>query len=454
MAKSATIGEVDQIKNDLGSQNLKNEAGEEFSVPISVNAEKRLVRKIDMMVLPLMVFAYMMAFLDKQTLNYVALMEMREDLHLVGLQYNWSSSVFYFGYLFFSCAISHRISGITFDGQIPSGKISRDQPVHYPPVLLNFIVQLLTQVSMLWAIILACHRATNNFADLMVARFFLGCSEASLSPGFTLITSLWYRTSEQPLRHGIWFGGNSLSIILGNLIAAGIWHIRDGLRPWQWLFIIFAIVTFLWGLILFFRLPDSPTDASFLTQEERLIATEHLKANQTGYKNIHVERAQIFEACTDVMTWLLAVLVLSNNIPNGGFTAFNGLVLKGFGYTTFRTLLLGMSGGAVVLVSVVIGAAISSKLPNSRCMVIVTMNLVGMLGSALVYATSSIASRYAGLLLMGVYSSARPVSMAMISSNVGGFTKRATVNAIYFMYCAGNIIGPQLFFEREEPGYQ
>jgi MFS family permease len=82
-------------------------------------------------------------------------------------------------------------------------------------------------------------------------------------------------------------------------------------------------------------------------------------------------------------------------------------------------------------------------------------NLSSIIGSALVYATSSVASRYAGLLLMGIYSVAMPISMAMISSNVGGFTKKATVSAIYFiMYCTGNIIGPQLFFEKEAPKYQ
>ena len=82
-------------------------------------------------------------------------------------------------------------------------------------------------------------------------------------------------------------------------------------------------------------------------------------------------------------------------------------------------------------------------------------HLSSIIGSALVYATSSVASRYAGLLLMGIYSVAMPISMAMISSNVGGFTKKATVSAIYFiMYCTGNIIGPQLFFEKEAPKYQ
>lgn len=91
----------------------------------------------------------------------------------------------------------------------------------------------LTRGSILWSLVLACHAATTNFAGLMVVRFFLGCTEASLSPGFSLITSLWYRTSEQPLRHGIWFCGNSLSLIFGNLIAVGILQIEDRLKAWQ-----------------------------------------------------------------------------------------------------------------------------------------------------------------------------------------------------------------------------
>lgn len=49
-----------------------------------------------------MVVAYMMAFLDKQTLNYTSLMGLLQDLHLTGNQYSWASGIFYFGYLFFS----------------------------------------------------------------------------------------------------------------------------------------------------------------------------------------------------------------------------------------------------------------------------------------------------------------------------------------------------------------
>ncbi|KAK9647272.1 hypothetical protein HCH54_005984 [Aspergillus fumigatus] len=407
----------------------------------SSTAEKRLVRKIDIMILPIMTFAYMMAFLDKQALSYTAIMGLRTDLNLKGSEYSWSGSIFYFGYLFFSYPAS--ILMVKF----PLGKYLACNLFVILPKRLGLI---LTMNSMLWAIVLACHAATTNFAGLMVARFFLGCTEASVSSGFSLITSLWYRTSEQPLRHGIWFCGNSISMIIGNLVAMGIWQIKTGLQPWKWLFIIFGIVTFLWGILMFFRLPDTPNTASFLTEAEKLLAIERLKANKAGYKRNKIDTSQIIEAFIDPKTWLLA---------------FSSLILYGFGFSTFKTLLLGMPVGALHHILQ------NPQLPlhrHRRSRLYQVNPLTGytatdpdknddhsILGSALVYATESIAARYAGLLLMGVYSVSMPLSLAMVASNIGGFSKRATVSAIYFvMYCTGNIVGPQLFYESEAPKYQ
>ncbi|KAJ5379214.1 hypothetical protein N7509_012333 [Penicillium cosmopolitanum] len=398
----------DQIeKKAIGDHDAKvetrsfdNGAVEQFqsSFEFSPIAEKRLVQKIDRTILPIMVVAYMMAFLDKQTLSYSALMGLLQDLHLTGTQYSWASGIFYFGYLFFSYPASLLMV------KFPLGKY----------LAVNFI---------LWAIVLACHAATTNFATLMVARFFLGCTEASLSPGFTLITSLWYRTSEQPLRAGIWFCGNSLSLVIGNSIAVGILEIKSKLGAWQWLFIIFGVLTFVWGVLMLFRLPNSPTDAPFLTEEERMIATERLRANHTGFKNTHIDKGQIMEVFQDPKTLLLAIMVLTANIPNGGYTTFNGLVLKGFGFDTRHTLLLALPGGFIVFLFV----------------------LSGIVGSVLVYVCKSVGARYAGLILMGVYSTAMPIALTMISSNVGGFTKKATVGAVFFIF---------YFFENEAPKYQ
>lgn len=79
---------------------------------------------------------------------------------------------------------------------------------------------------------------------------------------------------------------------------------------------------------MLFRLPNSPTDAKFLNEEERMIATERLKANNTGFKNTHIDRSQIAEAFQDPKTLLLAIMVLSANIPNGGYTTVSPTIVN------------------------------------------------------------------------------------------------------------------------------
>lgn len=84
-----------------------------------------------------------------------------------------------------------------------------------------------------------------------------------------------------------------------------------------------------------------------------------------------------------------------------------------------------------------------------------TVIVISIVGAALIYTSNDLWTDFAGLALLGIYSTGMPLSLAMISSNVGGFTKRATVSSLLFLaYCTGNIIGPQLFFAREAPKYK
>lgn len=87
--------------------------------------------------------------------------------------------------------------------------------------------------SIVWAVVLAAHAGTQNFTGLFLARFFLGAAEASISPGFSLITGMWYTREEQPLRHGLWFFGSSIAVMFGALLGYGIAHIHGGIGPWR-----------------------------------------------------------------------------------------------------------------------------------------------------------------------------------------------------------------------------
>jgi MFS family permease len=85
----------------------------------------------------------------------------------------------------------------------------------------------------LWGGVLACHVTSHNFAGTMVTWFFLGAMEAAVSPGLSLITGMWYTRQEQPLRHELWFAGNSVATAFSGLVSYGVAHITGSIPAWK-----------------------------------------------------------------------------------------------------------------------------------------------------------------------------------------------------------------------------
>ena len=84
---------------------------------------------------------------------------------------------------------------------------------------------------------LAVHSACKNFGGLIVVRLLLGVFEAASAPALILITGMWYKRSEQPLRIAIWYLGVGIGTIVGALASYGFqfytgkhfysWQVRD-----------------------------------------------------------------------------------------------------------------------------------------------------------------------------------------------------------------------------------
>lgn len=72
---------------------------------------KRLRRKIDLRVVPLMFLCYTMQFLDKVILNYAAVMGINEDLGLVGNQFSNIATFLFVGLLCFEIPNSEYLLG-------------------------------------------------------------------------------------------------------------------------------------------------------------------------------------------------------------------------------------------------------------------------------------------------------------------------------------------------------
>lgn len=73
--------------------------GEE--IEFTPEEERRVLRKIDLALMPLLCWIYALQFADKTSLNYASLMGIRNDTNLDpdSQQYSWASSIFYAGYI-------------------------------------------------------------------------------------------------------------------------------------------------------------------------------------------------------------------------------------------------------------------------------------------------------------------------------------------------------------------
>ncbi|KAJ5788924.1 uncharacterized protein N7518_005935 [Penicillium psychrosexuale] len=427
-------------KPDLGILKVESSSavrdvdlGQLFEVETTPEMEKKVLRKLDFFLIPLMGGCYMLQYIDKLAISQATLFNLRQDLGLEGNEYNWASAIFYFGYFAWSWPSSYLVV------RLPLGKY-------------------LSCAVCVWGGCVMCHAACTNWAGLMAARFFLGVGEASIAPGFALITGMFYTRAEQPARQAAWFIGNSIAVLLGGLIAYGIGNIHGtAVAQWQLLFLVLGAITSLYGVLLFFTLPDSPAKAVFLKPNEQAIAVHRTLKNKTGVLDTgKFQWGQVLMAVKDLQTWFLVLYTLCVNFCNGGLTSFSAIIITGFGFPHLEALLIQMPIGGAQLVFLVLTSGIASLVPKSRIIMMMVNTSVSMVGMILILKLDSDnqAGKMTGLCLGGVFAANIPLSLSLISSNVAGFTKKSTVSALMFAaYCVGNIVGPQFFIPSEEPSY-
>ena len=89
---------VDALKGEIADEgyDLFEQTNQET---LSEESSRAVRRKLDLRLLPLMCLLYGLNYVDKVAMGWAVLFNFREDLGLVGTQYSWASSMFYFGYL-------------------------------------------------------------------------------------------------------------------------------------------------------------------------------------------------------------------------------------------------------------------------------------------------------------------------------------------------------------------
>lgn len=265
---------------------------------------------------------------------------------------------------------------------------------------------------------------------------WMGFFEAAATPGMTLMTGYWYTRKEVPLRQCIWYSALGWGGMVGSYMSTGISKLPDTVSPakWQLIFYILGGATMIWAVVIFFLLPDSPSNAYFLKPHERIIAVKRVASNEYGVKNKHFDKKQAMLSFYDPKVILLFICVFAAAVPNGVVNSFSTIIIRDMGFGTTRTTELKSVGDACQIIALLIGGTIMLNVRNSRLAVATGANILCTVAAALTafLPRSNTWGRLVSFWLVDAQSVGFNVTLMTISSNMGGYTHRSAASGLIF----------------------
>ncbi|KAI1401872.1 major facilitator superfamily domain-containing protein [Hypoxylon fuscum] len=440
-SKSVAYGETNSVYVVQKPPLIKDLSDEEYSV-----LEKKLIRKMDMRLMPMVILIYIMNYLDRNAIASARLGGLEEDLGLKGYEFQTCVAILNVGYLLM---------------QVPSNLLLNK--IGKPALYLTACMAGATFANgiTVWGVICACSGATHSFGGLLACRFFLGFVEAAYYPGVLATLSAWYVRKEMSLRTGIFYCGSMLSGAFSGLIAAGIVDSMDGsrgLRAWRWLFLIEGSATVVIAFAAYFVLPNFPANTPWLTDQERQLAMYRLEVDAAGEADwVSSDREPLWAGFKMIMTdpknWILVAVVYGAG-SSISINSFFPTVVASFGRSKVQTLLL---TAPPYLLACLVCAAVSwhADRTNERYWHTVGPLATAMVGLIVACAASGIGPRYFGAMIMlpGIYTGFNMAMVWTANTNNRPPAKRAAavafnnalsgVSGVYSSYLYPNNAGPR-----------
>ncbi|KAF9433826.1 hypothetical protein BGZ76_008931 [Entomortierella beljakovae] len=444
--------------------------------------EKRLVRKIDWRLIPILGMFYAVSTLNRVNLLNARMFAFESALHVTAEQYSWVVALFYVGY------------GLA---EIPS----------------NFALLYLTPKVWLPASMFAWGCLTFSLAwakslhMLLLGRCLLGVAEAALIPGVLIYISMFYKRSEQTFRLAILQAFSSVAGAVGGLLSRGMGHLdgRFDIYGWQWIFIVEGLITIVLSVLAWFLLTKSPESAPWLNQRETSIAIYRIR-NDTKIKvTKHINSQNIIAAIKDRKVYIFMAInmciaismVSTTGVYSRAWMGMAKLIKDGHANPAKvplvnhsipiikRAILLPepiherLKAGFTSIISqeptndarmlaqllstptYVVGAiasfcvAIIADRTQQRGIIMIFLGIAMIAGYMMQLLTLNIYVNYAGVMILTMgQTPITPIVTSWLTTNLGGYAKRVIAIAMFLMASSiGGIIGSQLYQSRDSPRY-
>lgn len=157
--------------------------------------------------------------------------------------------------------------------------------------------------TMVWGALSALTGFVTNETQFIMLRFALGMAEACFYPGILLLASIFFPNKIRGAAIGIFVLGVPVALTLGSPISGALLEL-DGLlgQPgWFWMFVLEGLPAVVLGFICFFYLDDRPSEARYLTEDEKNALMAQLASEQKT-----VMTSKVSDALKNIKVWHLA----------------------------------------------------------------------------------------------------------------------------------------------------
>jgi len=395
--------------------------------------EAKLVRRIDLHVIPFLCIMYLLAFLDRVNIANAKVFGLSQDLKLTGNRYNVALVIFFVPYILF---------------EVPSNVILKKLK---PRIWLSICMFGFGLVTMLQGFV-------QNYSGLLATRFFLGVFETGMFPGAFYLIGMWYRRHEAQKRYSFFFSSTTLAGAFGGLLASAIGKMDyvGGYRGWRWIFILEGLLTVVVSLFFFFLLPNFPEESKWLTEDERAFVKARLQIDQgKSARDRKMTLGDIGRVFKDPKILIGGFMYFGLIVPAYSYSYFSPQIIQGYGYSPIQTQLHSVPPWAAAFGFSMLIAWFSDRMQHRFLFTIIPI-CVCIAGFAILLTVHDNHNlQYAALFLvaMGAYT-AMPVIVCWFNMNLGGHHRRSVGSGFQVGFGnIGGIIAVFSFLSKDAPKY-
>ncbi|KAI9155429.1 MFS transporter prlL [Paramyrothecium foliicola] len=387
----------------------------------SPSATSKLLRKMDVRLLPFLALLYLLSFLDRTNIGNAKLANLEADLNMTGKwDYNTAVAIFFPFYV---------------AAEIPSNiAMKRFRPSIWIPSIM-----------VVWGLMTICMGLVSNFSGLLAARAALGLAEGGLFPGITYYITMWYKRHECGLRMAVFFSAATAAGAFGGLLARGLMEMDDlaNLDGWAWIFIIEGIATFIIACFAYWAMYDYPDSAKFLTPDEKTEVLRRLEDDRSVLSDAF-KKQFIMDAFKDWKIWVHMFITIGIYTPLYSISVFLPSIVRGLGYSNERAQLMTVPPYVVACLFTISGGFAADK-QRQRGIYMIGFCIMAIIGFAILAGVKSNGAKYFACFLVtsGIYPNV-PQGVAWNGNNIGGSLKRGVGIAMHVGF--GNLGGAAAAF--------